>query len=110
MYINLKKSNVNHYKMARASLKIKLGTQEDISYPRLMAERTKGQGKCLQLIRGSVPLLSALFSLCLGSLLACLPLNMGKGTPAAVQGFPSRALFSSLSTSLLLPRARYYVG
>lgn len=32
MYINLKKLNVNNYKMARVSLKIRLGTQEGILY------------------------------------------------------------------------------
>ena len=81
MYINLKKSNANNYKMARLSLKVQLGTQEGMLYVSLSKADSRKGLEVREVFAAAGELctsLHALFSLCLGLPTSPSALNTGK--------------------------------
>lgn len=56
MYINVKKSNVNNYTMARVSLDVKAGTQEGIWYISLSQANNRKGLEAREVLGGFVPL------------------------------------------------------
>lgn len=86
MYINVKKSNVNNYTMARVSLDVKVGTQEGIWYISLSQANNRKGLEAREVLGGFVPLSVPSLVFALASPLACLLLNLGKYIPRASGG------------------------